>query len=115
MRAAALALFTAALASAAPTSASQEDAIIIIEASHGGAGSGLTNTTITVPIGTVYTNEEALAEVSNLYLLCPKSTTCTPYQSEEGTGTDGLPFTVGKPSRLSTNTVVVGSIVCTST
>ncbi|KAI3325584.1 hypothetical protein HD806DRAFT_533247 [Xylariaceae sp. AK1471] len=115
MRAAALALLTAAFVKAAPTSTSQE-AVIVIEASHHGAGSDLTNTTITVPIdGTVYTNTEALAEVSSLYLLSPESVICTPYKNEDGTGTGGLPFTVGNPSRLSTNTVVVGSIVCTST
>jgi hypothetical protein len=111
MRAAGLALFTAAIANATSTTSCQ-DALIIIEASHGGAGNGLTNTTITVPIGTVYTNPDALDEVSTLYLLSPESTTCTPYKLSNGTGSSGLPFTVGHPSYLSTNTVVVGSIAC---
>ncbi|KAI4602818.1 hypothetical protein KJ359_008038 [Pestalotiopsis sp. 9143b] len=94
-------------------------ATIVIEASHGGAGSDLTNTTISVPIGPVYTNEQALAEVSTLYLtgadgVDVTTVTCTPYKAENGTGTGGLPFTSSKPSYLSTNTVVVGSIVCDS-
>ncbi|KAI1174431.1 hypothetical protein F4777DRAFT_579986 [Nemania sp. FL0916] len=88
-----------------------EDALVVVEASHGGAGSGLTNTTITVPIGTVYTNE-ALAAVSTLYLLSPNDGVCTPYLYANGTGARGAPFHVGEPSRLSTNTVVVGSVVC---
>ncbi|KAI8627177.1 hypothetical protein F5Y19DRAFT_487128 [Xylariaceae sp. FL1651] len=106
---AAFTILAAAFAAAAPA-CTNPDATIIIEASHGGAGSDLTNTTIIVPIGPVYTNEQALAEVSSLYLLTPLGTTCTPYANEDGTGTDGLPFQVGKPSLLSTNTVVVGSI-----
>ncbi|KAI0009044.1 hypothetical protein F4779DRAFT_407276 [Xylariaceae sp. FL0662B] len=94
-------------------------AIVNVEASHGGAGSGLTNTTITVPIGPVYTNSVALDQVSTLYLVgrtdpaVPITTIeCTPYKATDGTGSHGLPFSVNKPSRLSTNTVQVGSIVC---
>ncbi|KAI0141565.1 hypothetical protein GGR57DRAFT_487117 [Xylariaceae sp. FL1272] len=113
--AAAFALLTAAVASASPYPASCGSATVVIEASHGGAGSGLTNTTITVPLGKIYTNEDALDEVSTLYLLSPSTVTCTPYQATTGTGTGGLPFTVGNPSLLSTNTVVVGSLVCAST
>ncbi|KAF3024217.1 hypothetical protein E8E14_010890 [Neopestalotiopsis sp. 37M] len=94
-------------------------ATIIVEASHGGAGSGLTNTTIWVPIGPVYTDSDALSEVSTLYLTAATevdvtSVTCTPYRATDGEGTGGLPFTSSQPSYLSTNTVVVGSIVCTS-
>ncbi|KAI0096757.1 hypothetical protein GGR51DRAFT_542748 [Nemania sp. FL0031] len=111
MRTAAFALMAAALASAAPASRS-ESATIVVEASHGGAGSGLTNTTITVPVGPVYTNTAVLDTVSTLYLLSPDTVTCTPFKNADGTGNGGLPFTVGHPSLLSTNTVVVGSIVC---
>ncbi|KAI1076110.1 hypothetical protein F5B20DRAFT_557571 [Whalleya microplaca] len=99
----------------------QGNAIINVEASHGGAGNGLTNNTISVPIGPVYTNAQFLAQVSTLYLvgrtdtLVPITTIeCTPYKAEDGTGSHGLPFTVLQPSYLSTNTVKVGSIVCTN-
>ncbi|KAF2725425.1 hypothetical protein K431DRAFT_280783 [Polychaeton citri CBS 116435] len=94
-----------------------QTATITIEASHGGAGSDLTNTTITVPIGVVYTNSSALDEVSYLFLTGAEgvpvdSITCTPYISANGTGSGGLPFNSTSPSYLSTNTVQVGSIVC---
>ncbi|KAI0132967.1 hypothetical protein BJ170DRAFT_680840 [Xylariales sp. AK1849] len=116
MRTTAFTVSTAALAglaTAAPT------AIITIEASHGGAGNGLTNNTITVPIGTVYTNPTSLGSVSTLYLTGASgvditSISCTPYQATNGTGSAGLPFTSSSPSLLSTNTVAVGSIVCKS-
>ncbi|ETS83512.1 hypothetical protein PFICI_05388 [Pestalotiopsis fici W106-1] len=108
----------AGMAIAAPVD-STATATIVIEASHGGAGSGLTNTTISVPIGPIYTNSDALDEVSTLYLtgatgVDVTSVTCTPYQATDGEGTGGLPFTSSQPSYLSTNTVVVGSIVCES-
>lgn len=103
----------AGLASATPS------AVITIEASHGGAGSGLTNNTITVPIGPVYTNAQSLSTVSTLYLTGAsevdiKSISCTPYQSTNGTGSRGLAFSSGTPSYLSTNTVQIGSIICLS-
>jgi hypothetical protein len=90
---------------------------VTIEASHGGAGNGLTNTTITVPIGSIYSGDSALDAVSTLYLVgSTEGTTdglhCTPYKSTDGTGDSGRPFDVNAPSYLSTNTVVVGSIVC---
>ncbi|KAI1826269.1 hypothetical protein F4861DRAFT_497685 [Xylaria intraflava] len=114
MRTAAISLFgLLSVATAVPVINSPE-VEIVVEASHGGAGSGLTNTTITVPVGPLYTNKAALAAVSTLYLLDDETVSCIPYQSEDGTGTHGLPFTVGHPSFLSTNTVVVGSIRCTS-
>ncbi|KAK9799890.1 hypothetical protein AB5N19_10502 [Seiridium cardinale] len=103
----------AGLASATPS------ATIVIQASHGGAGSGLTNNTISVPVGPVYTNAQALSAVSTLYLtgaseIPVDSIICTPYAAANGTGSRGLPFTSSTPSYLSTNTVQVGSIVCLS-
>ena len=115
MRTTAFALSAAALATAA--SAQQPTAQITIEASHGGAGNGLTNKTIDVPIGPVYTNAEALAAVSTLYLTGAQGVpvdhvTCTPYHAATGEGSSGLPFTSTTPSRLSTNPVQIGSIQC---
>lgn len=115
MRTTAFALSAAALAAAA--SAQQPTAQITIEASHGGAGTGLTNKTIDVPVGPVYTNAEALREVSTLYLTGAQGVpvehvTCTPYHATNGEGSGGAAFTSATPSRLSTNTVQVGSIQC---
>ncbi|KAI0490302.1 hypothetical protein F4859DRAFT_457709 [Xylaria cf. heliscus] len=106
-------LSAAALASAAPNTPTPQTATVIVETAHGSVFNDRTNRTIAVPIGPVYVNEEALAAVSTLYLLGPDTATCTPYKAEDGTGSGGLPFTVGHPSYLSTNTVVVGSLVCT--
>lgn len=77
-----------------------------------------TNSSISGTIGTLIT-ELDLDTVSELYLssaeLVPIETvTCTPYKYIDGTGRSGLPFTEGNPSYLSTNTVVVGSIYCSS-
>lgn len=96
-----------------------QTATVVIEASHGGAGSDLTNTTITVPLNTRYTNS-ALQVVSTFYLTGANgvdvdSITCTPYRYSNLTGMGGLPFTSTKPSFLSTNTVSVGSLLCKST
>lgn len=94
-------------------------AIITVEASHGGAGNGLTNTTLSIPLSTQYTNP-ALDQVSTLYLSGSNgavefpSITCYPYRNGNLTGMGGLPFTSETPSRLSTNTVQVGSIMCNS-
>ncbi|KAI8960125.1 hypothetical protein F5Y11DRAFT_279612 [Daldinia sp. FL1419] len=101
----------AGLAAAAPS------AQINVESSHGGAGNGLINKTIEVPIGTVFTGSDALKEVSTLYLVAVSdadinTVVCTPHKNVEGTDAGGKPFTVNQPSYLSTNTVVVGSIVC---
>ncbi|KAI1407862.1 hypothetical protein F5Y13DRAFT_194974 [Hypoxylon sp. FL1857] len=110
--------FFATIALAGSALAAAPSAYITVEASHGGAGNGLTNNTIIVPIDTTYTNPDALAAVSTLYLVGASagvpvdSITCTPFQSTDGTGTHGLAFTSTTPSRLSTNTVQVGSIVC---
>ncbi|KAI4868596.1 hypothetical protein F4820DRAFT_445009 [Hypoxylon rubiginosum] len=112
-------LFTSVMAFAG-LAAAAGNAIITIEASHGGAGSGLTNTTISVPIGEIYTGNKAMETVSTLYLVgttgdvALDSVTCTPYKANDATGSHGLPFTSKTPSYLSTNTVVVGSILCTS-
>ncbi|KXT06798.1 hypothetical protein AC578_7111 [Pseudocercospora eumusae] len=110
---------TAAIILLAAATASAQTATITIEASHGGAGSGLTNNTIQVPLNTRYTNP-ALDTVSTLYLTASDgvpldSITCTPYRNNNLTGAGGLPFTSSKPSFLSTNTVQVGSILCNST
>ncbi|KAI1398521.1 hypothetical protein F4819DRAFT_468232 [Hypoxylon fuscum] len=93
--------------------------IINVEASHGGAGSGLTNTTVNMPWGEVYTNKTALDAVSTLYLIGTTSQDlpagsiyCIPYKNTDGTGSHGLLFDLYEASRLSTNTVQVGSITC---
>ncbi|KAI6820413.1 hypothetical protein KC367_g4208 [Hortaea werneckii] len=98
------------------TTAFAQSASVTITASHGGAGNGLTNTTITVPLGSLYTNA-ALDEVSYLYLTGASdavldSITCTPHRYANGTGEAGRPFTSSSPSLLSTNTVKVGSLTC---
>lgn len=98
--------------------AQSESAAVTIEASHGGAGTDLTNTTIVVPLNSTYVNT-ALDTVSYLFLTGAtgvplESITCTPYRYANATGSAGLPFTAAKPSLLSTNTVQVGSLVCVS-
>ncbi|KAF7194637.1 hypothetical protein HII31_04143 [Pseudocercospora fuligena] len=110
---------TAAILLLAAATASAQTATITIEASHGGAGNGLTNTTIEVPLNMRYTNS-ALDTVSTLYLtgsdgVALDSITCTPYRYNNLTGAGGLPFTSATPSFLSTNTVQVGSLLCNST
>jgi opacity protein-like surface antigen len=92
-------------------------AIVIVEA-HNGLHS--TNSTIAVEFGHVYAGGGALHEVSTLYLGdtigAPfDSVTCTPHHASNGQGTGGRPFNSTSPSFLSTNTVVVGSIVCITT
>ncbi|KAJ2984687.1 hypothetical protein NUW58_g5929 [Xylaria curta] len=107
------ALSAAALASAAPSISNPQTAIVVVETAHGGAHNDRTNRTITVPFDIVYFNHDALAAVSTLYLLGPDNAICTPYKDENGTVNGGRPFSVGYPSLLSTNSVVVGSLVCT--
>jgi hypothetical protein len=91
-----VALAFAGTALAAPT-ASPAAAVITVEASHGGAGSGLTNTTINVPLDTTYTDQTSLAAVSTLYLVATTdqgvsttSVTCTPYLAAGGSVTPGI-------------------------
>ncbi|KAI1874578.1 hypothetical protein JX265_004786 [Neoarthrinium moseri] len=113
MRASAIVATAAAIASTAYAAPS---ATIFVE-TKGVAGGGFGNVSITVPIDTVYTNQKALSQVGTLYLTAAdgvpvQSVTCTPYQGTDGTGSGGKPFTFGTPSRLSTNVVQVGSIVC---
>lgn len=110
---------TAATCLVLAASVAAQTATITIEASHGGAGNGLTNTTIEVPLKTRYTNP-ALDAVSTLYLTAAEgvnldSITCTPYRYNNLTGAGGLPFTSTTPSFLSTNTVQVGSLLCNTT
>ncbi|KAI1313208.1 hypothetical protein F5Y03DRAFT_159116 [Xylaria venustula] len=108
-------LSAAALAYASPcTPPTPQNAVVVVETSHGGAGNDRTNTTITVPLGKTYVNNSALAAVSTLYLIGPDSATCTPYKDAEASVNGGLAFTVGHPSLLSTNTVVVGSLLCST-
>ncbi|UJO18065.1 hypothetical protein CLAFUW4_06083 [Fulvia fulva] len=104
---------------ACAATAAAQSATVVIEASHGGAGQGLANTTITVPLNQRYT-DSALDTVSNLYLTGADgvpldSITCTPHRNGNLTGAGGLPFTSTQPSSLSTNTVQVGSLFCNST
>ncbi|KAI1339046.1 hypothetical protein F5Y15DRAFT_92075 [Xylariaceae sp. FL0016] len=119
MRAAtSISLILSAVAGLALADCETPTALVTAEASHGGAGNDLTNTTFTVPIGQLYANPDVLDVVSTLYLVgggggAPlDATTCTPYQADNGTGVGGLPFDADTPSFLSTNTVQVGSIVC---
>ncbi|KAI2629632.1 hypothetical protein GGR54DRAFT_635817 [Hypoxylon sp. NC1633] len=92
-------------------------AVINVEAYSSG-GVDPTNSTILAPVGGVYTNSGDLNKVSNLYLigttdgLAVERVYCVPYSATDGTGVHGLPFNSTTPSKLSTNTVVVGSIVC---
>lgn len=77
-----------------------------------------TNSSITGTIGALLIGK-SLDTVSELYLSSTEAVqietvTCTPYKYTDGTGRGGLPFTEGNPSYLSTNTVVVGSIYCSS-
>ncbi|EME84084.1 uncharacterized protein MYCFIDRAFT_195236 [Pseudocercospora fijiensis CIRAD86] len=110
---------TTAILLLAAANASAQTATITIEASHGGAGNGLTNTTIEVPLHTRYANP-ALDTVSTLYLTGADgvpldSITCTPYRYNNLTGAGGLPFNSTAPSFLSTNTVQVASLLCNTT
>ncbi|GAW16654.1 hypothetical protein ANO14919_060900 [Xylariales sp. No.14919] len=115
MRATSFAILSAAaLASAAPTTPTSQTATVVVETAHGAAYNDRTNRTITVPIGPTYINTEALGAVSTLYLLGPDATTCTPYKDAQAQVNGGLPFSVGHPSYLSTNSVVVGSLICQS-
>ncbi|SMR49281.1 unnamed protein product [Zymoseptoria tritici ST99CH_1E4] len=101
------------------TTALSPSALITIESSSGGAGNNLSNTTLSIPLSTLYTNP-ALDIASALYLsgatgADTSSITCYSYQDSDLTNPGGQPFSQFKPSRLSTNTVQVGSIVCNST
>ncbi|GAB7364838.1 hypothetical protein MBLNU230_g5631t1 [Neophaeotheca triangularis] len=94
-----------------------QTAQVIIEASHGGAGRNLRNTTVQVPVNTIYTNASAFDEISTLYLTSAdgvpvESITCTPYRDVNGTGMAGESFMFSEPSLLSTNTVGIGSMQC---
>ena len=115
-------LATALLATAllAVSAFAQKEAAVTIEASHGGAGNGLTNTTIDVIINKPYHNATILDEVSTLYLrgatgVPLDSITCTPFKNADGSGDSGLPFNSTSPSYVSTNTIQIGSIVCITT
>ncbi|KAI0401881.1 hypothetical protein F4802DRAFT_600564 [Xylaria palmicola] len=107
-----LPLLAATSVIAAPTCWFQHTTIVI-ETAHGEAGTGPKNATITVPIGLLYRNEEALAAVSALYILEDDFTSCISYISGVTSGFHGTPFTFGHPARLSNDTTVVGSIMCT--
>ncbi|KAI5362181.1 hypothetical protein Slin14017_G074180 [Septoria linicola] len=103
---------------AAAATAAAQSVIVIVESSHGGAGNGLMNESITVPLNTIYTSP-ALDAVSTLYLTQSEcielgSVTCTPHRDTDGTGVAGLPFNSTSPSFISTNTEQIGSLVCIS-
>ena len=69
--------------------------------------------TIYVPIdSSIYTNQDALAAVTTLFLVAPNNALCTPYKDEMATVPGGEPFSLDHPSHLATNPVKVGSIVC---
>ncbi|CAG9993932.1 unnamed protein product [Clonostachys byssicola] len=112
------ALSALSLAAAQPAVARDApEAYVTIETNRGNAFGDVCQKTVIVPIGSVYTNVEDLATVSTLRLkgangVDENTVTCTPYKNNDGTGSSGLPFTKETPSYLSTNTVVVGSIVC---
>ncbi|KAI0472202.1 hypothetical protein GGR56DRAFT_678040 [Xylariaceae sp. FL0804] len=110
-------VFSILAAGAAFAAALEPVAVVRIEASHGGAGNGLTNTTFATPLGSIYADATKLDEVSTLYLdgvwgADATHVTCTPYAYNNGTGRGGLAFTTTEPSYLSTNTVQVGSVIC---
>ncbi|OTB08729.1 hypothetical protein M426DRAFT_316749 [Hypoxylon sp. CI-4A] len=111
--------FVVAVAALAGSAIAQSRvAYVTAEILHGGTPDR--NTTINVPIDDVYTNKAVLDQVSTLYLIGSSqdvqadSITCTPFKSQDGNGQSALPFDINTPSRLSTNTVQVGSIVCHS-
>ncbi|KAI1454373.1 hypothetical protein F4805DRAFT_324459 [Annulohypoxylon moriforme] len=109
---------TLALAGCAFADDGLPSALINVESSHGGAGTGLKNVTIDVGFGGVYSGNPVLNEVSTLYLIGTtkevpiESVVCYSYKSTDGTGEHSTAITANTPARLSTNTVVVGSIVC---
>lgn len=103
----------------AATTIAAQSVVVIIEASHGGAGVTLTNTSITVPLSDYYTNP-ALDAVSTLYLTQASgvnltAVTCTPYRYAEASDNAGLPFNSTTPSFISTNTRQIGSVFCSAT
>ncbi|PIA94845.1 hypothetical protein CB0940_08468 [Cercospora beticola] len=103
---------------AAATTAASQSVRVVVETSHGGASNGLINTTVTVPVNTIYT-DSALDAVSTLYLTQAEgvdlsSVTCTPFKNGNATGNAALPFNSTSPSRISTNTEQIGSLVCAS-
>lgn len=109
---------TATVILAAATTIAAQSVVVIIEASHGGAGNGLTNNSITVPLSTYYTDPK-LDAVSTLYLTQASdveldAVTCTPYRNANGSGSAGLPFNSTRPSFISTNTEQIGSVFCIS-
>lgn len=94
----------------------QQTAIITIAASHGGAGSNITNRTLTIELNIPYIGPE-LNAVSTLYLtggtgVPLDSLTCQAFQDEEANVLGGNPFNSTTPALLSTNTVRVGSVLC---
>lgn len=109
-----LTLAAATLGAAAPASASTLPTVEITVFDR----NAWTNTTICGTIGTLI-SDPTLDHVSELHLssaegVLLETVTCTPYLWADGTGRRGLPFFEGNPSLLSLNTVVVGSIYCSS-
>ena len=114
LKAFALTVVAATLSTAAPSSASTLPNVEVIVFDR----NAWTNTTVWGTIGALIT-DPSLERVSELYVSSAagvpvETVTCTPYRFIDGTGAGALPFQEGNPSRLSTNTVVVGSIYCSS-
>ncbi|KAI0851534.1 hypothetical protein F5Y00DRAFT_12147 [Daldinia vernicosa] len=89
---------------------------ITVESSHGGAGNGLVNKTMLVGFEGPQTSA-VLKEVSTLYLTGANgvdinTVVCQPHKNADGSDTAAKTFDVNNPGRLSTNTVVIGSITC---
>ncbi|KAI0554683.1 hypothetical protein F4679DRAFT_524561 [Xylaria curta] len=80
-----ISLLTAAFAVALPT---KMITTIAVEALQKGSRTGITNSTITVPVGPVY--KAALHAVSALYVLDNDATSCIPYHSEHAFGSQSV-------------------------
>lgn len=78
------------------------------------------NTTVAVPFDTPF-SAPIFGQVSSLYLsgasggVPVDSITCHGYGDADATQPLGLPFNITSPAMLSTNFVVVGSVVCRTT
>lgn len=93
------------------------EATIEVEVLSGGTHQSASN--ITVPLDEVYTNPEILDKVSTLSVVYydgngDLTIYCRPFKATNGKGDFATTFSNGEegPAYLSTNTVVVGSIVC---
>ncbi|KAK4994529.1 hypothetical protein LTR66_005463 [Elasticomyces elasticus] len=108
----------AAVALAAPSLAQQFRYVQVIAQSNvsGGPGGSSTNTSMSVPLNTTWTNTPSVTTLSLVaaYGVPLDSVTCMIYQSTDATGTPVRTFNSVTSAGLSTNTVTIGSLVCTS-